>query len=107
VGARIANAVVGSWLFVSAFLWPHLPAQRHNAWIVGMVAVSCALAGLTGHRWGRYVNAAAGGWLIVSSLQRLIHPLTFWNHMVVGFLLVLFGVSPSLSALRDRRPVSP
>jgi hypothetical protein len=107
VGARIANVVVGFWLFVSAFLWPHSQGQRLTAWVVGMVAVSAALAGLSGHRWGRYVNVVAGGWLIVSSLVPTIGRATFWNHMLVGFLLVMFGLAPSLTALRERRPVSP
>jgi hypothetical protein len=53
------------------------------------------------------MNVAAGGWLIVSSLVPAIRPVTFWNHMLVGLLLAMFGAAPSLSALRQRRPVSP
>jgi hypothetical protein len=107
MGARVANVVVGLWLFASGFLWPHTQAQRLSAWIVGLVAVTAALAGLSGHRWGRYVNVAAGGYLIVSSLVPSIGRATFWNHMLVGLLLAMFGVAPSLAALRERRPVSP
>jgi hypothetical protein len=107
MGARVVNLVVGFWLFVSAFLWQHSRAERLNAWIIGVVAVSAALAGLSGRRWGRFVNVAAGGWLIVSSLVPTISRLTFWNHMLVGLLLAMFGVAPSLAALRERRPVSP
>jgi hypothetical protein len=107
VGARIANLALGFWLFVSAFLWPHLPSQRASAWIVGIVVVFGSMAGLSGQRWGRHLSAAAGGCLIVSSLVPHIHRLTFWNHMLVGLLVVLLGVSPSLADLRRRRPVAP
>jgi hypothetical protein len=107
VGARIANLALGFWLFVSAFLWPHLPSQRLTAWVVGMAVVLGALVSLSGPRWGRHLSAVAGGCLIVSALVPNLPRLTFWNHMLVGLLVVLFGVSPSLADLRGRRPVAP
>ena len=33
--ARIFNTLLGTWLFLSAFAWPHTPAQ-------GMVTMVCA-----------------------------------------------------------------
>jgi hypothetical protein len=107
MGARLANAIVGLWLFVSAFLWPHETAQRSNALGVGIVVVTAALAGLMGQRWGRYLNALLGGWLIVSALFWGDSRATFINHMVVGFLLAAFGLSPSWTALRRREPIRP
>jgi hypothetical protein len=99
--------LLGFWMFMSAFLWRHAPAPRTIAWVVGMAVVLSATAGLAGSRWGRYLNAVAGGCLIVSSLLPTVHGATFWNQIVVGFLITLFGVSPSLSNLRHRRPVTP
>jgi hypothetical protein len=108
MGARVLNAVLGVWLFVSVFLWPHSAAQRNNAWVVGIVAVTAALAGLRGVGWGRRVNALLGGWLIVSALFLPRASMwTFWNHVAVGFGLVLFGLAPSLGSIRRRTPIWP
>jgi hypothetical protein len=112
MGARTAAAVLGVWLFFSAFLWPHGSAQFHNAWITGVLAVTAAMAGLHGGgRVGalpRHVHAALGGWLLVSSLlMQGTTSGTFWNHVFVGFGLLFFGVSPSLRAADRRAPVQP
>lgn len=104
MGARAINAVLGLWLFFSAFLWPHTRAQRVTAWTVGLLAVTAALAGTSGRTWGRSVNAALGGWLIVSALLvPRLRVATFWTDIIVGFGLVLFAMVPRLSALRHRR----
>lgn len=107
MGARAINAVFGFWLFLSAFLWPHSTHQRYNAWGVGVLVVTLALAGLSGHRWARTVNALLGGWLIVTTLLwPRISPLTFWNQMLVGLAVAMFAFAGSVSALR-RRAESP
>ena len=105
MGARALNATLGLWLFFSAFLWPHTPFHQTNAWVVGMVVVTLAMLGLTGVAWARYANAAIGGWLILSAaLVPGIDTGTFWNHVLSGFALALFGLAPSLRDLRARRP---
>jgi len=54
MGARAINAIVGTWLFVSAFLWPHTYGETENAWVVGFMAVIMALGGLSGLGWTRF-----------------------------------------------------
>jgi hypothetical protein len=77
--------------------------QFHNAWIVGALVVAAALAGLAGARWGRLLNAALGGWLVVSALFWSRADLaTFWNHALVGIALALFAFAPSWAAARRR-----
>jgi cytosine/uracil/thiamine/allantoin permease len=50
------------------------------------------------------VNAAVGAWLMLSSLlTRGLDASTFWNHLLVGFALVLFAMAGSLHSLRRRR----
>lgn len=106
VRARAINAALGFWLFWSAFLWPHTPRQFHNAWIVGALAVTAALAGLGGLKGARFFNAALGGWLIISALLwPIAHPATFWNHVLVGLFLAALGLAPDLGAWRRRTPV--
>jgi hypothetical protein len=102
MGARALNAVLGLWLFMSAFLWSHRPEQFHNAWVTGLVAVTMALWGLEGVRRARFVNMLAGAWLLVSSLLWLSGSATFWNHVLVGLALVVLGAAPSLSNFRRR-----
>jgi hypothetical protein len=104
MGPRAINAVLGLWLFFSTFWWPHTASQRNTGWTVGLLAVTAALAGLAGQTWGRYVNAALGGWLIVSAiLLPRAHPATFWTEIVVGFGLAFLAMLPSFTVLRHRR----
>jgi len=98
---RAANAVIGLWMLVSPFFWLHTRFQRLNAWVVGIVVVSAALAAGRGHRLGRTVNALLGAWLIISGLLPLgQRPSIVWNQVVCGFFLVLFATADSLRALR-------
>jgi hypothetical protein len=106
MGARAINAVLGLWLFLSAFLWEHGSRQFHNAWIVAAVVISAALAGLQGARWGRRLNATPGGWLVITALfWSRGDAATFWNHTLVGIAVALFAFAPSWSGARRR--VSP
>ena len=44
--ARAVNLFLGGWLCLSAFLWPHAPAQFWNTWLAGLCAVLIAVIGL-------------------------------------------------------------
>jgi MFS superfamily sulfate permease-like transporter len=104
MGARAVNAILGLWLFLSTFFWWHTAGQRVTGWVIGLVVVTAALAGLSGMKVGRYVNAAAGGWLMLSAvLVRSLHAASFWNQILVGFALVFFAMAGNLRALRGRR----
>jgi hypothetical protein len=79
-----------------------------NAEIVGMLAVTAAVARYAGVRWAGKFNALLGGWLIVSALlMPRVGMTTFWNHVAVGFCFVLFGLTSSLRHLRRHTPVRP
>ena len=66
--ARIANVVLGIWLFISTFAWPHTSAQMVNAALVGLFIALTALSALSADATPRLrlVNAALGLWLLVS-----------------------------------------
>lgn len=105
MGARLINAAVGTWLFVSAFVWPHSYGQTENAWVVGFTAVIMALGGASGLSWTRYLNVVLGAWLIVSPF--FVHvsgPLTYWNVQLVGAALIVFGLMRHLR--RSPRPAA-
>ena len=60
---RMANVVLGIWLFISAFLWPHAPAQMANTEIVGVLCVVFGLVAMGGLALGAIAmgGLAAGG----------------------------------------------
>jgi hypothetical protein len=108
VGARLLNIGLGLWLFLSAFLWTHSPAESYDALMVAIIVVTAAVAAIEGAAWGRYLNALCGLWLLLSAFV-LSSPgsLTFWNHLVLGVLIGSVGLMPSLGSFMRRTPVSP
>ena len=62
--ARLANLILGAWLFASAFIWPHTSASRMNTWIVGLAIAVIAAVAL---RVARILNSVLSMWLIMSS----------------------------------------
>ncbi len=72
--ARIVNIVLGIWLFVSAFIWPHSYAQMTNTWIVGLLCVAFALIAMRVPEV-RYLNTLLAVWLFISvwALPRIQH----------------------------------
>ena len=92
--ARIFNVLIGTWLFLSAFGWPHSPAQGMTALICGALTLLSALASIYYPRV-RYLTATIAVVLFVSSLATAIprYDLTFWHNAVfaiVIFLIALF-----------------
>lgn len=92
---RILNVVLGAWLFVSAFLWTHTPADRVSCWSVGLGVIALAVIATTveGARW---VNAALAVWLFASAFALPhLHLATRWNEGVVALLVFLLALVPS------------
>jgi hypothetical protein len=97
------NAVLGAWLFASAFLWHHDPAQFHNTWVVGIVVVvlSCLA---TFAPWTWYLNAFSAVWLFVSTLVLpRVHAGTTWHNCLLA--IAIFG--NVLGSPRTGRPARP
>src|SRR5262249_31763739 len=63
---RGLNIVLGIWLFISAFLWPHFEPQFTNTWLLGIICVAAAVVALR-VPWFRYVNTALAIWLFISA----------------------------------------
>lgn len=92
---RLLNVVVGVWLFISAFAWPHTWASQTNSWLVGVAIVIAALAGLAVPR-ARLVNTAFAIWLALSTVTFLHSgPATIWNNLLVALLAFIFSLVPS------------
>ncbi len=87
-----ANIVLGIWLFISAFIWPHTDASRMNTWICGLLVAALAVATMW-IRPVRWLNAALGLWVVVGAVL-IPHGSagTLWNNLIVGLLVLLISV---------------
>lgn len=105
---RGMNVVLGGWLAISAFCWPHSHQQFTNAWCLGLLISAVSIVSF----WvpsARYANTVLAVWLFSSSwvLQRLTE-WTLWNHVVVAIAVFIASLIPSapLSYRSASRPIS-
>jgi hypothetical protein len=102
---RVINLVLGIWLFLSAFIWTHTPAQFNNAWIVGLASALAAAIAMRADEL-RCVNLLLAIWLLISAWGlRTITPATFWNDVIVGIAMLLAAGTPGPG--NDLTPVRP
>ncbi len=100
-GARIANIILGVWLFISAFIWPHGASQLTNTWIVGVVTVAIALIALAAPPV-KYLNTALSIWLFISVwVLPGANAGTQWNNAIVAILIFLFSLAPEGGGTRS------
>lgn len=103
-GARIASLILGAWLFVSAFLWPHGASQFTNTWLLGVLIVAFSLVAMA-YSQARYLLTAAAIWLFISVW---VLPTTMtgtqWNNALVAVLVFLFSLVPGREEVRPMRP---
>lgn len=96
--ARVLNALLGAWLFLSGFAWDHAPAQRVNAWGVGVLCLSVALMARAAAPL-RWINTALAAWLL-ASVWALPHfsAATRWNDGIVAALVLGLSLVPGPAA---------
>lgn len=83
---RLVNLVLGLWLFLSAFLWRHHPAQFINTWVSGLlIATSAGLASRMPAV--RFVSTAVGLWLVISTALVPTTAGTSTHNAIVGLLV--------------------
>ena len=94
---RIVNVIIGVWLFISAFLWPHLQAQQSNTWICGVLCVIFALVAMA-VPWVRYLNTMLAIWLFVSAWALpSVQPGTIWNNVLCAIAIFILSLMPAVS----------
>jgi hypothetical protein len=95
---RVVSTFMGLWLMVSAFAWPHLPAQQTNAVVCGMLVTMLAVASYF-FIWMRYLNGMIALWLFCFAVFTLpVTDLTTVNNALCAVLLLA-------SALTGDRPL--
>jgi len=102
-GARVLSVLLGIWLFISAFVWPHSREQMTNTWILGVLAVIFALVATFVESRARYLNTLLSIWLFISAfaLPRVTIGTT-WNNAIVAIVLFLCSLVPGEVARRRR-----
>ena len=99
---RSVNAVLGTWLIVSSWVWPHSTARATNCIVVGSLAV--ITAGIAAFRapWTRFFNAVLGVWLFVAAyaLPSISSTSTTsrWNDLLVGSVMIAWALIPGTGA---------
>jgi hypothetical protein len=92
---RAFNLVLGVWLLISAFAWPHPRWQLLNTAIPGMAIVVFALVACLAPRV-RYLNTVLSAYLLVSAwcspTNTLAEIATQANNMFVGLWIFLVSV---------------
>jgi hypothetical protein len=92
---RIINVILGVWLFISAFAWPHTHAQMTNTWICGVLCVLFALVAMA-VPWVRYLNTLLAIWLFISAWALPSGtPGTIWNNVLVAIAIFIVSLVPS------------
>jgi multisubunit Na+/H+ antiporter MnhB subunit len=110
--SSIINVILGAWLFISAFAWPHTTSQMSNTWIVGVLCVICALISVA-VPWVRYLNTALAVWLFVTTWALpSTSPGTVWNNILVAIAMFVVSLTPpstssTIAFPRRRSPPTP
>ena len=105
--ARALNILLGVWLFISAFLWPHADAQRTNTWICGVLVVAFALIAL-GVPLVRYLNTLLAIWLFISAFAlQSISVGTVWNNALIAVAIFILSLVPATTTTMVQGPRQP
>jgi SPW repeat len=105
---RWVNFLVGIWLIISAFAWPHTAGARTNTWILGaLIALASIWAVFT--PGARFLNTIFAIWLFFATLV-IYHAssATVWNNViaaVVVFVLSLIPTPPAGARTGRQRPL--
>src|SRR5579883_1103681 len=101
------NLIIGVWLIISAFAWPHALASETNTWIVGALIGLAAL-------WAmfipqiRYVDTLLAIWLFFSSIAFARGGNTTpWHDVIAAIVVFLVSLVPTSTIARPgtRRPL--
>ncbi len=95
MAARTLNVILGIWLFISAFVWPHTSAEFTNTWILGVLCVVFALIAMRVPNV-RWLNTLLAIWLFISAFA-LPHQLvgTVWNNALVAIAVFILSLIPN------------
>jgi hypothetical protein len=101
---RVANVILGLWLFISAFIWPHTYEQMTNTWIVGVLCIAFAVIAMRVPEV-RYLNTILAIWLFISAWALpTMDTATRWNNALVAIAIFFCSLAPGY--VRRREPTA-
>ena len=102
MGLRWVNAVLGLWIFASAFVAGERAASFGDHIVVGLAVFVVAFVAM-GYPRARYLNAALGAWLVLSPFvfHYLARPIAV-NDLAIGILVVSIALTASRSERHPR-----
>lgn len=97
---RWVNFLIGIWLIISAFVWPHTAGAQTNTWILGvLIAIAAIWAMFT--PTVRFLNTILALWLFFSTLViRHTEAATLWNNLICAVVVFVLSLIPSSMATR-------
>lgn len=106
IGVSGIDFVLGVWLFISAFVWPHTSASQLNTWIVGLLIAIFAAWGAFVPRV-RLINSLIALWLFFSTIA-IAHVTggTLWNNLIIAIIVFFVSLVPTGPAMRARAPAA-
>jgi hypothetical protein len=99
--ARLTNLMLGLWLFLSAFSWPHPGASGFITWTAGLL-IACVSILTMAFPAARWANVVLGLWVMVAAFIFHQDNATLWNNLVVG--LCVFIAAPVHTLAQDLAP---
>jgi hypothetical protein len=98
---RYMNVILGVWLVLSAFMWPHTMSHQTNAWVVGILAIAFAVIA-TRRDEARYLNTALSVWLFASIwFLPSIDIATLYNAGIVAVAMFIFSLIPNTRSMTE------
>ena len=94
---RIFNALIGIWLFVTAFMWPHTSTEMTVTILAAILTFGLAILAIYTFA-ARYLNAFVAVLLFISALTiPTLARATQWNNAIVAIAIFV-------AALVDKGP---
>lgn len=95
IWARVINLLVGAWIFISAFVWPHTRGEMTDTWILGGLIFLGAIGAMVEPRV-RFFNTLCAVWLFIATLV-IAHetPGTVWNNCIAAIVVFVLSLIPS------------
>jgi hypothetical protein len=105
---RWANFLIGIWLIISAFAWPHTAGAQANTWILGvLIAIASVWALYT--PGARFLNTIFAIWLFFATLVLYrASSATVWHNVIAAvavFVLSLIPSPPARARTGGQRPL--
>jgi hypothetical protein len=92
---RWGNFLIGIWLIISAFAWPHTAGAQANTWILGaLIAIGSVWALYA--PGARFLTTIFAIWLFFATLA-IYHAssATLWNNLIAAVVVFVLSLIPS------------